>query len=69
MAQSQNLSGWTEENHEKSVRIAGVLAEIQTTHILNRSQEHGCYTNLLSQIWLCVPSFAWYMTCIVLYCI
>jgi hypothetical protein len=30
---SQRLSGWTEENHERPVRIAGVTAEISTEHL------------------------------------
>jgi hypothetical protein len=31
-----------------SIRIASVLAEIHTKHLLNTSLEHYCYTNLLS---------------------
>jgi hypothetical protein len=32
---SQNLTGKTEENHKKSLIIAGVPVEMQTEHILN----------------------------------
>jgi hypothetical protein len=33
---SQYFSGGSKENHKKLVRIAGVLAETQTEHLLNR---------------------------------
>jgi hypothetical protein len=38
---SQHLHGGTDENNEKtSIKIAGVLAKIQTEHLLDTSLEH-----------------------------
>jgi hypothetical protein len=37
---SWHFYGGTEENHEKSVRIARVLAEIRTKHLPHTSQQH-----------------------------
>jgi hypothetical protein len=34
-----HLPGGNEENHE-NLRIAGILAEIQTEHLLNTTLEH-----------------------------
>jgi hypothetical protein len=42
----QNLSGGTEENHEKPVGIVGVPAKTQTEHLLNASQRHYHFSQL-----------------------
>jgi hypothetical protein len=41
------LHGGTEENHEETARIAGVLAEIRTEHRLNTSLDSYRYANSL----------------------
>jgi hypothetical protein len=38
----EHLPGWTEENYEKPVYIAGVPDEIRTKHILTTSLERYC---------------------------
>jgi hypothetical protein len=37
---------WTEGNLQGTAMAASVLAEIQTEHISDMSQEHYCYTSL-----------------------
>lgn len=46
---SRHLPGVTEENYEKSVRIATVPAEIWTEHITNTNVERYRYANPLGE--------------------
>jgi len=45
-----NLSGDTEEDHEKSVRIVGAPTKIQTIYLPNTNHKHNHSKNLLSQL-------------------
>jgi hypothetical protein len=47
---SQHFAGGTEENHETSVRIFGLLVEIQARYPLNTSKCCATEPNLLSNI-------------------
>jgi hypothetical protein len=44
---SQHLLRGLRKYSRASVRIAGVQAEVQTEHLLNKNLEHYCYTILL----------------------
>jgi hypothetical protein len=48
VALSQHLSGGIGENHEKPVRMAGVLGKVQTENFPNMNEECYCYANMFT---------------------
>jgi hypothetical protein len=44
---SEHFRGWSEKNHEISVKICGIVAEIRTDEPSNTNIERYNYTNFL----------------------